>query len=288
MRILLFGPGGQVGREILDRAPRAGVTVEAVDRARADLADPDALRRAIAGAEVEAVINAAAWTAVDLAETEEEAALAANGVAPGVMARACAARDLPFLHISTDYVFDGAAGRPWREDDPVAPVNAYGRTKLAGEIAVAAAGGRWLTVRTSWVFSPYGRNFVKTMLSLADRPRLTVVDDQFGRPTAAADIAVLLLQAATRMVREPDGAVGGMLHFAGGEAVTWRGFAEAVFEAAGGPAPDIVGVTTAEYPTPARRPANSVLDCGRYEALFGAPPRSWREGLAETIAALGV
>jgi len=287
MRVLLFGPTGQVGREILERAPAGGVTVAAADRAVADLADPESLRRVIDAAEVDAVINAAAWTAVDLAETEEAAALAANGVAPGVMARACAARDLPFLHVSTDYVFDGAPGRPWREDDPVAPVNAYGRTKLAGERAVADAGGRWLTVRTSWVFSPHGRNFVKTMLSLAAREQLTVVDDQYGRPTAAGDIAEVLLAAAARMVSEPDGPVGGLLHFAGEEATTWRGFAEAVFAASQGPRPRVVGVTTAEYPTPARRPANSVLDCARYEALFGAPPRSWRAGLDETIAALG-
>lgn len=286
MRALLFGPGGQLGRELLDRAAGRGVTLVAVDRAMADLTDADAVTRAVRDADVDIVINAAAYTAVDQAEAEEDVAHAVNAAAPAAMARACAARTLPLIHVSTDYVFDGSGATPWRETDPVGPIGAYGRSKLAGEGAIARSGGRCLIVRTSWVFSPYGRNFVKTMLSLAERPELRVVDDQHGRPTAAGDLAEALLVAARRMVDEPEGPVQGLLHFAGDGATTWRKFAEAVFETAGGPCPAITPVTTAEYPTPATRPANSVLDCSRVETLLGLRPRPWRDGLAETIRAL--
>jgi len=286
MRALLFGPSGQLGREIVDRAARHGVTLLPVDRAMADLTDAGAVAAVVEQVDVDIVINAAAYTAVDQAEAEEEIAHAVNAAAPGAMARACAARGLPLIHVSTDYVFDGAGTTPWREADPVGPIGAYGRSKLAGERAVAEAGGQTLIVRTSWVFSPYGRNFVKTMLSLAARPELRVVDDQHGRPTAAGDLAEALLVAARRMVEEPDGPVRGLLHFAGDGATTWRGFAEAVFAEAGGPSPVITPVPTREYPTPAARPANSVLDCGRVETLLGIRPRAWRDGLAETVRAL--
>lgn len=286
MRALLFGPSGQLGRELLDRAAGHDVMLLPVDRAMVDLTDAEAVADVVERAAVDIVINAAAYTAVDQAEAEEDLAHAVNADAPGAMARACAARGLPLIHVSTDYVFDGSGAAAWRETDPVGPIGAYGRTKLAGERAVSDAGGRFLIVRTSWVFSPHGRNFVKTMLSLADRPELRVVDDQHGRPTAAGDLAEALLVAARRMVEEPDGPVRGLLHFAGEGATTWRGFAEAVFAAAGGPSPVITPVTTGEYPTPAARPANSVLDCGRAEALLGVRPRAWRDGLAETLRAL--
>ncbi|MDO9472271.1 MAG: dTDP-4-dehydrorhamnose reductase [Caulobacter sp.] len=286
MRALLFGPSGQLGREIVDRAARHGVTLLPVDRAMADLTDAGAVAAVVEQVDVDIVINAAAYTAVDQAEAEEEIAHAVNAAAPGAMARACAARGLPLIHVSTDYVFDGSGTTPWREADPVGPIGAYGRSKLAGERAVAEAGGQTLIVRTSWVFSPHGRNFVKTVLSLAGRPELRVVDDQYGRPTAAGDLAEALLVAARRMVEEPDGPVRGLLHFAGDGATTWRRFAEAVFKAAGGPAPVITPVTTREYPTLTARPANSVLDCGRVETLLGIRPRAWRDGLAETVRAL--
>lgn len=286
MRALLFGPTGQLGRELQNRAPRHGVTLVPVDRAMADLTDAGAVADVVERADVDIVINAAAYTAVDQAEAEEDVAHAVNAAAPGAMARTCAARGLPLIHVSTDYVFDGSGTTPWREADPVGPIGAYGRSKLAGEQAVEKAGGRALIVRTSWVFSPYGRNFVKTMLSLASRPELRVVDDQHGRPTAAGDLAEALLLAARRMVEQPEGPVRGLLHFAGDGATTWRRFAEAVFAEAGGPAPDIIPVTTREYPTPAARPANSVLDCGRVETILGIRPRAWRDGLAETLRAL--
>lgn len=286
MRILLFGSTGQVGLEVLARAGSHGVTIDALSRAEVDLEDEAAIAAAIGRTDADLVINAAAYTAVDQAETDEAAAFAINGVAPGVMARACRTRYLPLFHISTDYVFDGQRPGAWVETDETAPANAYGRSKLAGEQAVLAAGGRSLILRTSWVFSPHGRNFVKTMLGLTTRPELRVVDDQHGRPTAAGDIADVLLLAARRLVIDRDESVGGIVHFAGDGPTTWRHFARAVFDVAGGPSPVIIPITTAEFPTPATRPANSVLDCARLEAMLGVRPRPWRAGLEETIAVL--
>lgn len=286
MRILLFGPTGQVGLEVLARAASHGVTIDALTRANVDLSDESAILAAIGRTDADLVLNAAAYTAVDQAEKDEATAFAVNGRAPGAMARACRDRDLPLFHISTDYVFDGQRPGAWTEADAPAPANAYGRSKLAGEQAVLAAGGRSLILRTSWVFSPHGHNFVKTMLGLSARPELRVVDDQHGRPTAAGDIADLLLLAARRLVLEGDETVGGILHFAGEGPTTWRRFAQAVFEIEGGPSPLIIPVTTADYPTPASRPANSVLDCSRLEAMLGVRPRPWRAGLEETIAVL--
>lgn len=286
MNILLFGGTGQVGLEVLGRAAAHGATVTAPSRQAIDLLDARAVMAAIEGARTDLVINAAAYTAVDQAESEEETALAINGLAPGAMARACAARDLPLIHLSTDYVFDGDKAGAWREDDRTGPINAYGRTKLAGELAVSAAGGRHLIVRTSWVFSPHGRNFVKTMLGLAGRPELRVVDDQTGRPTAAGDIAEFLFAAAPRLAAGTDQALTGLVHFAGAGTTTWRGLAEAIFALSGGPAPRVVPVATEAYPTPARRPRNSELDCDKVERLYGVRPRPWREGLAETLSAL--
>ena len=286
MNILLFGGTGQVGRELLDRASTHCAAFLAPPREVVDLLDERAIIAAIEDARTDLVINAAAYTAVDQAESDEKTALAINGRAPGAMARACAARDLPLIHLSTDYVFDGDKAGAWREDDRTGPINAYGRTKLVGELAVSAAGGRSLVVRTSWVFSPYGRNFVKTMLGLADRPELRVVDDQTGRPTAAGDIAEFLFAAAPRLAAGNDPALTGLVHFAGSGTTTWRGFADAIFALSGGPAPRIVPVATEAYPTPARRPRNSELDCYKVERLFGVRPRAWREGLAETLSVL--
>lgn len=286
MNILLFGGTGQVGLEVLDRAAAHGAVVEAPSRQAMDLRDQRAITTAIQGARADLVINAAAYTAVDQAESDEETAMAINGLAPGAMARTCFARDLPLIHLSTDYVFDGAKAGAWREDDRTGPINAYGRTKLAGELAVSAAGGRSLIVRTSWVFSPHGRNFVKTMLGLAGQSELRVVDDQTGRPTAAGDIAEFLLGVAPRLVATNDESLTGVVHFAGAGTTTWRRLAEAVFALSGGPTPRIVPVATEAYPTPARRPRNSELDCDKVERLYDVRPRSWREGLAETLSVL--
>lgn len=279
MKILMFGETGQVAREVRRRAGPHEVT--ALGRGAADLSDPAACAAAIMEAEADAVINAAAWTAVDKAEKEEEAAALVNAAAPRAMAEACAARDLPLVHISTDYVFDGSGARPWKETDETGPLGAYGRTKLAGERAVRAAAGRHVILRTSWVFSSHGANFVKTMLRVgAARDELAVVDDQVGGPTPAAAIADACLKVAAAF-HERTG-VSGVFHFAGAPAVSWRGFAEAIFEEAGMKV-TVKPIPTAEYPTPAARPLNSRLDCAAIEAAYGVAPPDWRAGLRDVL-----
>jgi dTDP-4-dehydrorhamnose reductase len=285
LRILQFGRSGQVARELIDWAAVAGMALTALGRDQVDLARPAQIEAAIAAHDIDLVINAAAYTAVDRAESEEALATAVNGTAPGVMANACAARGVSLVHLSTDYVFGGGQARPWTEDDAPAPATAYGRSKLAGEAAIAASGARALVLRTSWVFSAHGSNFVKTMLRLAAAGGpLRVVDDQTGRPTCAADIAEFILAAAPRMAAG-DAAATGLFHFAGEGAVTWRRFAEAIVDAAGLDVP-VAPIATADYPTPAKRPINSVLDTARLERVFGVRPRPWRAGLDETIVRL--
>jgi dTDP-4-dehydrorhamnose reductase len=279
MTVLVFGQAGQVARELARRAPEAVF----LGRAQADLSDPVACAAAIRAHAPVVVINAAAWTAVDRAETEEAAATVVNADAPGAMARECTALDIPFLHVSTDYVFDGSGSAPWRPGDATGPLGAYGRSKLAGELAVRAAGGRHLILRTSWVFSAHGSNFVKTMLRLAaTRPALRVVGDQIGGPTPAADIAAALLTAAALL---RDGAEGGTHHFAGQPETSWAGFARETFVQAG-LAVTVEEIATEDYPTPARRPLNSRLDCTALATTFGIPAPDWRTGLAEVIAEL--
>jgi dTDP-4-dehydrorhamnose reductase len=272
MRLLVFGKTGQVARDLQRLAP--GATF--LGRDAADLSDPDACAKAIADSDAEAVINAAAWTAVDQAEAHEPEAWAVNAAAPAAMARAAAAKGLPFLQVSTDYVFDGAGTRPFAPDDPTGPVNAYGRTKLAGEAAIRAAGGRHLILRSSWVFSAHGTNFLKTMLRLgATRDSLRVVADQIGGPTPASDIAGTLLVLADALVR---GAPGGTYHYAGAPDVSWADFARAIMTAADLPC-RIEDIPSAEYPTPARRPMNSRLDCRSLLADFGIARPDWRTAL---------
>lgn len=279
MSLLVFGKTGQVASELQRRAPGALY----LGRAEADLMDPAACAAAIMAHRPAAVINAAAWTAVDKAETEEAAARVVNAEAPGAMARACAAVGIPFLHVSTDYVFDGAGERPWQPDDPVAPLGAYGRTKLAGEEAVRAAGGAHAILRTSWVFSAHGANFVKTMLRLGrERPVLRVVGDQIGGPTPAGDIAAALLAMAGQMQA---GHRGGSYHFCGTPWVSWAGFARETFAQAG-MAVSVEDIPSTAYPTPAQRPLNSRLDCSSLTADFGISPPDWRAGLAKVIAEL--
>jgi len=279
MKLLVFGQTGQVARELARVAPQAVF----LGRDQADLADPAACAAAIHAHRPDAVINAAAWTAVDSAETEEAAALVVNAAAPGAMAQACADLGAPLVHISTDYVFDGSGQAAWKPGDAPAPQNAYGRTKLAGEQAVRAAGGAHVILRTSWVFSAHGANFVKTMLRLgADRPVLRVVADQIGGPTPAAAIAGACLTLA-RGLR--DGAAGGTHHFAGAPETSWACFARETFALAG-LAVTVEDIATADYPTPARRPLNSRLDCAALAADFGIMPPDWRAGLAAVIGEL--
>lgn len=270
--ILVFGQSGQVARELARLAPGARF----LGRAELDLATPGAAQAAIESIRPEAVINAAAYTAVDKAEEEEAEALALNATAPGEMARTSAALGIPFVHISTDYVFDGSGEAPFAPDAPTAPLSAYGRTKLAGEQAVQAAGGAYAILRTSWVFSAHGANFVKTMLRLSEtRDRLTVVADQVGGPTPAADIAAATLTIAADLARDPG--KSGIYHFAGAPAVSWAGFAREIFTRAGRRV-EVADIPTSDYPTPAARPHNSRLDCSTL-ATFGLSQPDWREGL---------
>lgn len=281
MRLLVFGSTGQVARELRRLAPEAVF----LSREEADLADPAACAAAVAAHEADVVINAAAWTAVDKAEAEEAAAMLVNGAAPAAMARACAARGLPFLHVSTDYVFDGAGSAPFAPDHPTAPLGAYGRTKLAGEEGVQAAGGAHAILRTSWVFSAHGANFVKTMLRLAEtRDRLTVVADQVGGPTPAAAIARALVTMAQAF--HAGRGVTGIFHFSGAPDVSWADFAREIFRQAGR-AVEVADIATEDYPTPAKRPANSRLDCASLQAAYGLSRPDWRAGLADVLKELG-
>ncbi|MFZ5964861.1 dTDP-4-dehydrorhamnose reductase [Thalassococcus sp. BH17M4-6] len=276
--ILVFGQNGQVATEL---ARQAGDQVLCLDREAADLSDPAACSAAIETHKPRAVINAAAWTAVDKAEDHEAEAAVINGDAPAAMARVCAAQGIPLVHISTDYVFDGSGTDPWVETDPVAPQNAYGRTKLAGEDGVRAAGGAYAILRTSWVVSAHGANFVKTMLRLgAERDRLTIVADQVGGPTPAADIAAACLSIADQLIADP--AKTGTYHLSGGPDVSWADFAREIFAQAG-LSPEVVDIPTTEFPTPATRPANSRLDNAALTAAFGIARPDWRTGLSSIL-----
>lgn len=282
MRLLVFGQTGQAARELARRLP-PDVTATFLSRSDADLMQPATCAAAITARDMDAVINAAAWTAVDKAESEEAAATTVNGDSPAAMARACAAKGVPFLHISTDYVFDGRGDTPFAPDHPTAPLNAYGRSKLAGETAIRASGARHLILRTSWVVSAHGTNFLRTMLRLgAERPSLNVVADQHGAPTPAAAIADVLLTAARAMTQ---GAAGGTHHFAGTPDTTWADFARAIMAGAGLPC-DINDIPTSAYPTPAARPANSRLDCSTFTRDFGIPRPDWRAHLAGILQEL--
>lgn len=283
MKVLVFGRSGQVARELQRQCPE-GVQLNMLDREQADLTDPQACARHIRETNADVVINAAAFTAVDDAETQPDRAAQINGETPGVMARAAAARGLPFLHLSTDYVFDGSGTSPWSPDAVCAPLGVYGRTKLEGERKVAAAGGTWLVLRTSWVFSAHGSNFVKTMLRLGQtRDRLHVVTDQIGGPTPAADIAKALFRAGEQLRQRP--AASGVRHFSGEPDISWAGFARTIFAMAGLQVA-VEDIPSSEYPTPARRPLNSRLDCAQTAREFGIDRPDWRSGLAEVLQEL--
>lgn len=279
MRLLVFGKTGQVALELQRLIPRAIF----LGRDNADLGDPAACEAAVAAHAPDAVINAAAYTAVDRAEEEEPLATTINGDAPAAMARACATRGIPMVHISTDYVFDGQGTAAWGPQDAVRPINAYGRSKLAGEQGVAAAGGRHAILRTSWVFSAHGNNFVKTMLRLAQtRDALAVVGDQVGGPTSAASIARACVTLADRLGA---GAPSGIYHFAGTPPVSWAGFARAIF-ALSGDAVTVTDIPASDYPTPAARPANSRMNGDSLLREFGIPAPDWHADLTDVIKEL--
>jgi dTDP-4-dehydrorhamnose reductase len=289
MRLAIIGAKGQVGWELTRRASRLGHDVLAWDVAELDITDAAAVDRELAASGANAVINAAAYTAVDQAEQEPELAFAVNRDGPAHLAAACARSNLPLLHISTDYVFDGRKAGPYSEDDPVAPLGVYGRSKQEGDEAVRQRLPRHLILRVSWVFGVHGQNFVKTMLRLArEREELRVVADQRGCPTYAGDIAEVLLELAGRMAEIDARGAWGTYHYCGAPATTWHGFASAIVEQARAREPlevrAVTPIATADYPTPAARPANSVLDSARLTKRFGIRPRPWREGLAALLA----
>lgn len=280
MDILVFGRTGQVATELAARAA-PGLRITALGRDAADLETPGACAAAIRDHAPDAVINAAAFTAVDRAETEEETATRVNGAAPAEMAEACAARGIPFVHISTDYVFDGSGTAPWAPGDPTGPLGAYGRSKLVGEQGIAAAGGVHAILRTSWVFSAHGANFVKTMLRLSEtRDALNVVEDQVGGPTPADAIAEACLAIAAGLRADP--ARGGVYHFSGAPDASWADFAREIFARAGR-AVTVTGIPASDYPTPAARPHNSRMECAATEAAFGIARPDWREGLGRVL-----
>lgn len=292
MRILLLGGNGQVGRALRRALPALGeVLVATRDGAGGELAAdfdaPQALPGLVARIAPDVVVNAAAHTAVDRAEAEPEAAFRANAEAPAALARGCAATGALLVHYSTDYVFDGGSARPYREDDATAPLGVYGASKLAGEEAIRASGARHAILRTAWVYAAHGRNLLRTMLRLAaEREELRVVADQVGAPTPAAWIA----EATGQLLRHGVPA-SGTWHLAAAGETSWHGFAQAIMDealAAGLLArrPRVLPIATAEYPTPARRPAYSVLDTARLRAEFGIVPPAWRDGLRATVREL--
>lgn len=277
--ILVFGKTGQVAQELARRAPEARF----LGRDAADFTDPVACAACITD-DVTAVINAVAYTAVDKAEDEEALATVINAETPGAIAQVCADRGIPLVHISTDYVFDGAGDAPFAPDAATAPLGAYGRGKLAGEVAVRAANGPHAILRTSWVVSAHGKNFVKTMVALGkSRDRLTVVADQIGGPTPAGDIAAACLTIAAALQTTPDKT--GTYHFSGAPDVSWADFAREIMAQAGLSC-HIADIPGSDYPTPAQRPGNSRMDCSATESVFGISRPDWRAGLAQILTDL--
>lgn len=279
MKVLVFGKTGQVATELAQFD-----SVTCLGRDQADLTDPGACEDLIISTDADAVINAAAYTAVDLAEDDRDTAMIVNAMAPTAMAAAAAQRGIPFVHISTDYVFDGAGDAPFAPIDTPAPQSVYGTSKLAGEHGVAAAGGAYAILRTSWVFSAHGANFVKTMLRLgAERDALRIVADQVGGPTPAQNIAAACMTMVRTLKDDPSAA--GLYHFSGAPDISWAGFAREVFLLAGLNV-EVSDIPTSDYPTPATRPLNSRLDCSSTQSVFGIERPDWRTGLAHVIADL--
>ena len=299
--VLLLGSDGQLGFElgrVLGKTAGWNEAVTALDLAACDFSSPN-FREVLTGwvekTRPAVIINAAAYTAVDKAETQTELAFAVNGTAPGILAEIAAARDILLIHYSTDYVFDGSSKRPYREDDPPAPLNVYGQSKLAGEVALRDSGARHLTFRTSWVFGAHGNNFLKTMLRLAsERETLQVVSDQIGAPTSAAWLAKTTVQVLRRYAESsPADFPTGLFHLTAAGATSWHGYAAYLFDLARErgmelrlPPDGLQAIPASAYPTPAARPANSCLDCTRVTAAFGIEQQPWQEGVREVVEAL--
>jgi dTDP-4-dehydrorhamnose reductase len=290
MHVVIFGGEGQVGRELARLAWPSGVTATALGRSQCDITDPASIEHALAALRPDILVNAAAYTAVDRAENEPDRAFAINRDGARHLAELAAGRGFPLIHISTDYVFDGSKIGPYVETDPVAPLGVYGSSKQAGEAAIIACLEHHVILRTAWVFGAFGGNFVKTMLRLgADRPELRVVADQIGGPTAAQDIAAAIGIIVGAVARGRGR--WGVFHFGGMPPISWHGFASEIIARAAAPPngrPIVTAITTAEFPTPARRPANSVLDCGKIERAYGIPAPDWSRGLDRVLEELSL
>jgi len=292
MRLLITGWQGQLARSLIEAAAgRPEITALSLGRPALDLCVRPSILRSLTDATPDIIVNTAAYTAVDKAESEPDAAFALNRDGAGMLAEAAAARSVPIIHVSTDYVFDGRKSAPYLESDPTHPINVYGASKLAGELAVAAANPHHIILRTAWVHSPFGQNFVKTMLRLAAaRPRLNVVADQTGNPTYAPHLAAAIIDLAVKINKLKTNDISwGAYHAAGTGETTWQGLAQAVFarsKALGGPAAEADPIPTSSYPTPAARPLNSRLDCGKLAANFGVRLPDWREGVTTCVRRL--
>jgi dTDP-4-dehydrorhamnose reductase len=287
IRIAVTGNNGQIVRSLVERSAGTNSEVVCVGRPALDLGDPDTIDRAIGAAAADALVSAAAYTNVDKAETEGDLADLINARAPGLLAARAKSLGIPLIHLSTDYVFDGTKSDPYNEQDQICPINAYGRSKAAGERAVAAAHQRHVILRTSWVYSPFGRNFVRSMLELArEQNELRVVADQVGNPTAADDIADGILAVARNLAEGGGDERYGTFHMTAAGATNWAEFASAVLSASaerGGPSARVVPITSAGYHTPAPRPANSRLDCAKIARVYGVSLPHWRSSLGPCV-----
>lgn len=290
MRIAVTGHNGQVVRSLIERARNGTATVIPVGRPELDLTRPESIAGAIRPLRPDIILSVAAYTAVDRAETEPSLARRVNCDGARAVAKTARGLSIPVVHLSTDYVFDGSGTRPWREDDAPAPISVYGRTKLAGERAVAETTPNHAILRTAWVYGPYGSNFVRTMLRLArDRNEVRVVADQTGNPSCSLDIADGLLAVAANLLAAPAPERRGLFHMAGGGETSWADFAEAIFRASaaiGGPTATVRRIATTDYPTAAVRPANSRLDCDRLARIHGVALPRWEDALLPVVARL--
>ncbi|GEO14634.1 dTDP-4-dehydrorhamnose reductase [Microvirga aerophila] len=291
MRFIVIGREGQVARALAERAPVLGAKAVLLGRPQLDLANPSGIEDIIVETGGDLVVNAAAYTAVDQAEAEPDLANAINGIGAGSVAGAAAAMKVPIIHLSTDYVFDGASDRPYRESDEPSPVGAYGSSKLLGELAVASKTPNHIILRTAWIYSPFGRNFVKTMLRLArERDNVTVVSDQHGSPTSALDIADGIIAVGLNLLTRPDeSSLRGVFHMTGSGFTSWAEFAAEIFLQSarlGGPSAQVRPIGTADYPTPAMRPANSRLDCSKLADIHRVALPIWQTSLKPCVKRL--
>ncbi len=290
MKILITGASGQLGHELIRQGRASDFSIENLNRQELDISNEAQVAQVLPHVSPSVVINAAAYTDVDKAETESDMAYAVNRDGPAYLARYCSDHGVALIHISTDYVFDGTKGRPYRENDPISPLGVYGQSKAQGEALIRSTLKNHIIVRTSWLYSVYGNNFVKTILKLIqERPNLQVVADQFGSPTSASDLAEALLIIVTKI------ATGGNFdwgtyHYCGKGITTWHGLAEKIIQLAQSygtlPIKQVAPITTAEWPTPAKRPPYSALDCSLLKSQFGIAPRPWQESLKHTIGRL--